>query len=687
MQSGGRFFDDFIDDYFSECDEHLETVRRTLLLLEEGHGSTVDPAAIHDLSRALHTLKGLSGMVGLSAAEEVAHAMEECVRAIGSTGFASPELTESLFAGEALLDSCIASHRAGNTIPSPGPYVDRVRDVVAMAGDTLRATTNDRSPAAIVGVPEAHLIDGGVRVQRFDFSPSADLASRGVGVELVRQRLGAIGHIVATTPRVLATGGVVFEFDVALREGISPDESWRSDGLSWNSSASANQAAVTSVGMVVHAPRRGTAPLSPTASNVVRVDLARLDELMRMVGELVITRSRLGESVAHASGGLSSNAWDDLNEANETLERQLRSIREGVMRIRLVPIGEVFERMRFAMRDIARETGKAIHLQFDGQTTEIDKLVVDRMLEPLLHLVRNAASHGIESRADRVAAGKAPDGTISLRARAAGDRIVIEVEDDGTGIDGRRIASRAAELSLLPVADARSAEALPPDALLDIICSPGFSTRDTADMASGRGVGMAVVRGAIRRLGGELFVESVLGQGTRFTIELPLTLMIADALILEIGDQAMAIPQVALREILPFDRSAVTQFENNEVLSYRGRVLPLVDLNVLFKFPSRAGAPRHVLIVGGDYHLAGLVVDRILGLREIVVHPVTDPLIAVPGVSGATELSDGRVGLILDAAALVRGTRDRHARTAPRTLAAHAPNAAPALTSPEHAWS
>jgi two-component system chemotaxis sensor kinase CheA len=439
--------------------------------------------------------------------------------------------------------------------------------------------------------------------------------------------------------------------------------------------------------MVVHAPRRGTAPLSPTASNVVRVDLARLDELMRMVGELVITRSRLGESVAHASGGLSSNAWDDLNEANETLERQLRSIREGVMRIRLVPIGEVFERMRFAMRDIARETGKAIHLQFDGQTTEIDKLVVDRMLEPLLHLVRNAASHGIESRADRVAAGKAPDGTISLRARAAGDRIVIEVEDDGTGIDGRRIASRAAELSLLPVADARSVEALPPDALLDIICSPGFSTRDTADMASGRGVGMAVVRGAIRRLGGELFVESVLGQGTRFTIELPLTLMIADALILEIGDQAMAIPQVALREILPFDRSAVTQFENNEVLSYRGRVLPLVDLNVLFKFPSRPGTPRHVLIVGGDYHLAGLVVDRILGLREIVVHPVTDPLIAVPGVSGATELSDGRVGLILDAAALVRGTRDRQSRTAPRTLAAHAPNAAPALTSPEHAWS
>ena len=687
MTGGGRFFDEFIDDYFSECDEHLETVRRTLLALEETVGSAADSARLHELSRALHTLKGLSGMVGLSAAEEVAHAMEDCVRAIASTGFASPELTESLFAGEALLDSCIAAHRAGNPAPSPGPYVDRVRDVVAMAGDQVRTPTVDASGnALIVDVSESLSFETDASVQRFAFTPSAELAERGIGVELVRQRLGAIGAIVGTTPRVRATGGVVFEFDVAIHDGMSPDESWRGDGLAWEWIVPA-QPAIKSVGMVVHEPKRASTPLSPTASNVVRVDLARLDDLMRMVGELVVTRARLGESVTQASGGLSSNAWDDVNEANELLERQLRSIREGVMRIRLVPIGEVFERMRFAMRDIARETGKAIHLEFDGQSTEIDKLVVDRMLEPLLHLVRNAASHGIEQRSDRVAAGKAADGTVALRARAAGDRIVIEVEDDGAGIDGRKVARRASELSLLPAVDVRSVEALSPDALLDIICSPGFSTRDTADMASGRGVGMAVVRSAIRGLGGELFVDSVLGQGTRFTIELPLTLMIADALILEIGDQAMAIPQIALREIVPLDRSAVTQFENNEVLSYRGRVLPLVDLSVLFKFPSRPGAPRHVLIVGSDHHLAGLVVDRILGLREIVVHPVTDPLIAVPGVSGATELSDGRVGLILDAAALVRGTRDRHSRPTLRNLPSPSPNVASALTASEHVWS
>lgn len=415
------------------------------------------------------------------------------------------------------------------------------------------------------------------------------------------------------------------------------------------------------------------------SSNMVRVDLARLDDLMRMVGELVIMRARLGESLAHLSSDAATTALDDLYEANDRIEHQLRTIREGVMRIRLVSVGEVFERMRFAMRDVAREANKSIRLQFSGQETQIDKLVVDRMLEPLLHLVRNSASHGIERPAERRARGKPAEGVINLRAQTAGDRIVLEVEDDGGGIDTDRVVKRASEMGLVP-ADAE----LLPDALLDIICTAGFSTRETADLASGRGVGMSVVRSTIRALGGELFVHSELGRGTRFTIELPLTLMITDALLMEIGDQAMAIPQVTLREIVPYEASSVTRFENNEVLSYRDRVVPLVNLAALFRLTSKPDARRHVLIVGSDTHLAGLVVDRIIGLREIVVHPLTDPLTAVPGVAGATELADGRVSLILDAGALVRRSRDGALRGRhPVKLSART---TPTLTGP-HTWS
>ena len=628
----GAFFEQFIDDYFSECDEHLAILRRVLLTLD----SDAPPQALslQDLARALHTLKGLSGMVGLIPAEQTAHAMEDAVRALAASGHANRGLIEVLFTGERLLESTIDARRKGGPIPSSDAYVEQVRRTVA-------ADAPESTPAHSVTLHRPAV----AAAVHFEFVPSAELASRGIGVEMIRQRLGALGDITSTVPRVRPAGGVAFEFVVAVRPGALPDEQWRQDGLTWAFDADATP-------VILSQP---TTPASNAGvgSNVVRVDLARLDDLMRMVGELVITRARLGESLSQLEGNASGGIWDDLNEANERIERQLRTIREGVMRIRLVSVGEVFERMRFAMRDVAREAGKTIRLEFSGQETEIDKLVVDRMLEPLLHLVRNSASHGIESPAERRARGKPVEGTISLRAQTAGDRIVLEIEDDGAGIDTNRVVKRASAMGLVaPDAD------LLPDALLDVICTPGFSTRETADMASGRGVGMSVVRTTIRALGGELFVNSELGRGTRFTIELPLTLMITDALIMEIGDQPMAIPQVALREIVPYDAALVTRFENNEVLTYRERVVPLVNLATFFRLSPNAGSSRHILIVGSDTHLAGLVVDRVLGLREIVVHPLTDPLTAVPGVAGATELADGRVSLILDAAALVRRSRE-----------------------------
>jgi two-component system chemotaxis sensor kinase CheA len=679
MSEGNEFVDQFIDDYFSECEEHLTTVRRILLAIDQGSGDSAGTEQFQELSRALHTLKGLSGMVGLGAAEEVAHAMEDGVRAVPRDDRIPAELLEMLFSGESLLESCIESRRAHSPPPSPGPYVDRMRDVIH-ASNTAAATNVLRGERVAVEPV------GGDVVRNFEFTPSSDLVNRGIGVEVIRQRLMSIGSILTTFPRVRATGGLTFEFAVAIRAGFSPDESWRSEGVSWEPWEEVQSA--QPVGMVVHAPRPQSEQrvVAATASNVVRVDLARLDDLMRMVGELVVSRARLGELIAQTSDTLPSSMWDDLNDANEGLERQLRTIREGVTRVRLVAVNEVFERMRFAMRDIARETQKVIHLEFQGQDTEIDKLVVDRMLEPMLHLVRNSASHGIESRDDRLAAGKPAHGTSWLRARAAGDRIVIEVEDDGAGIDARAVTRRAKEMGLVA-----TTEPLAPDALLDVICSSGFSTRSTADMASGRGVGMAVVRSTIRGLGGELFFDSAAGHGTRFTIELPLTLMITDALILEIGDQAMAIPQIALREIVPLDPAQVTHMENNDVLSYRGKVIPLVNLGAMFNLAPRPGASRHVLIVGNNAQLAGLVVDRLLGLREIVVHPVTDPMIAVTGIAGATELADGRVSLILDAAALLRAARDRRVRQPPAQLHSPARDASRSVVHaspvPEHLWS
>lgn len=644
MDAGSAFFEQFIDDYFAECEEHLTAVRRVLLRLEVEH--TLDPADEQDLARALHTVKGLSGMVGLAEAESIAHAMEDAAATLTPGTRADPRVVELLFIGAKQLEERIAERKARRPIGDAADYVSQVH---AILGDSPPEPVSDVPRGA--EPPTAQEI-------RVTFTPSRELAARGVTIETVRARLGAVGEITSASPRVHPSGGLYFEFGLKLNRGAKPDDMCLDDGMTWIADEGSEPAAMVQFEERETSPAAREAPKVATGSmaNLVRVDLARLDESMRIVGELVVTRSRLQEAIDRAAGRIGDAELEPIVAAAEAIERQLRALREGIMRIRLVPIGEVFERMRFAMREIAREHGKMIHLDFEGGDTEIDKVVIDRIVEPLMHLVRNAASHGIESPAAREAFGKPPAGRLMLRARAAGDRIIVEVEDDGAGINIERVEKRAHERGLLP-----ASVPLEPSAVLDMIASPGFSTSESTDLASGRGVGMAVVLSTIRGLGGELSVDSRPGSGTRFTIELPLTLMITDALLVEVAGQTMAVPQILLREILPLADHRVTPLENNRVISYRESVLPLIDLREVFSAPEIKPA-QHVLVVGTDGSLHGLVVDRVLGLREIVVQPVADPYVSVIGVAGATELADGRVSLILDIGAIVRHQRHRGSR-------------------------
>ena len=666
MSTGGAFFDQFIEDYFSECDEHLASARRVLLALESASTGALPPPPLHDLHRSLHTLKGLSGMVGDTSAERVAHALEGALRGAERTGAGStsdPAFLDLLFAGVDAIERCVAAHRAGE--PSP--------DLDALLGSLARvagAPSEERLTPTASPMSSSDEVRG--VVYEFDFLPSAALTARGVGVDAVRARLRTLGTLLDAKPRVVP-GGVAFDFRVAVPVGVKPDDRWSDDGLRWtvagiDAGARPDDDAPTVIDETSRADAT-VAAYSPfmggsgASASVVRVDLGRLDDVMRLVGDLVTCRSRLDEVVRQGSTMDPAVLLDELAEVNAGMERQLRQLREGVMRIRLVQVGEVFERLRFAARDAIRESGKQVRLVFHGQSTEIDKVVVDRMLEPLLHLVRNAVSHGIERPAERAAAGKASEGTLSLRANASGDRIRIVVEDDGAGIDADAVARRARALGLLeddaPLTDER---------LLGVLCAPGFSTRDEADRTSGRGVGMDVVRSAVRALSGELSVESTPGRGTCFTIELPLSLMILDALLVDVGGQRMAVPQPALREVVQVDVASIVTFENNEVVRYRDGVLPIVHLARLFDFPVSGDARCYLLVVGSEAAPMGLRVDRLIGLREIVVHPVADPLVAMPGVAGATALGNGQVSLTLDTVALLRMAEEQRAGRAAARL-------------------
>lgn len=648
--NGGDFFAQFLDEYFAECDEHLTLVRHNLLALEEQAGRPeVDTSLLDELFRSFHTLKGISAMVDLSEAEQLAHHMESYLRALrrkemrpGSEG------VETLMAATTVLEQVIAARRRDATPPAIDAIVARLRALHAESEPSRTVNTNAadaeaaRSPAR---TPAPANRSGHTRAWRFEFVPTPALSERSVNVNSVRARLQEIGEILQATPHVRGEGGIVFEFVVATGVEESTFADWHEDNLTYTpveEAASASGSGEDS-GPTTAAP--AASMLAP--SNVVRVDLARLDDLMRLIGELVTSRARLDESLKHLQRHVAPAEWRALQETSLAMSRQLRDLREGVMRVRMVQVGEIFERMRFVVRDLARESGKEIRLELQGRETEIDKFLVERMMDPLMHLVRNAVSHGLETVEERAASGKPTEGRITLRAATSGDNVIIEIADDGRGIDAERVAARAHERGLI-AGDVHPDEAL----LLELICAPGFSTRDEADRASGRGVGMDVVCNTVEELGGTLTLATEKNQGTRFTIELPLTLAIADAIIVNVGGQRFAFPQTVVREIIEVEASAVKVLENNEIVSYRGGVLPLVRLARLFGLEETKGDSFHVFVIGGGANAVGLSVDRAVGQREVVVRGLNDPLVKVAGVAGATDLGDGRVVLILDVAAL-----------------------------------
>jgi two-component system chemotaxis sensor kinase CheA len=633
-------------DYVAECEEHLTAAGRVLLDLEAAPGR-LDRDTLDSLFRNFHTIKGLSGMVGLLEAERLSHSLEGYLGAIRKGRAAlSPEGVAVLVEGVKALERVIAARADGLPVPAIEAVVGRVASLIPAGvpdSSPTAVTEPDPQPPADPYARANAAFREGAGVWRVRFSPSPALTERGVTVGTMRERLRAAGEVVHAEPQVVP-GGVTFTFLVVGRTAGFPAEV-RGEGLTVERYEPPS-AAAPDPAPVPTASR--SAVLTPT--NLVRVDLARLDDLMRTVGELVITRARLDNGMGRVAPLLPAAELRELRETGLAMERQLRDLREGVMRVRLVSVRDVFARMRFVVRDLAREAGHEIDLHLTGEGTEVDKFVVERLADPLLHLIRNAVTHGLEPPAERAAAGKPPRGRIDLRAAAAGGLIVIEVEDDGRGIDPERVYARARAAGL--VAPDAPAD---PAGVLDLLCSPGFSTRDGTDRGSGRGVGMDVVARAVGDLGGTLALATRPGRGTRFTARLPVTLAIADALIVTLAGQTFAVPQTAVREVVEVATGSPTVLENNELLPHRGGVLPLVRLSDVFGLGRPAGA--FVALVVGDGGGVALAADRVLGLREVVVRPLADPLVQVPGIAGATELGDGRAVLILDTAGLARGAR------------------------------
>jgi two-component system chemotaxis sensor kinase CheA len=655
--------DVFLDDYFAECDEHLANARRQLLALEAaGAAPGAERSYLDELFRSFHSIKGISGMVELREAEQLAHDMESYLRALRQRDtLLSGEGIDALIEGTQRLEQVIAARSRSAELPA----IDELTARLAALTPTAPASTN--AHAATQRPSDA---DTAATRYRVRFAPSRELADRGIGVDAVRRRLAERAEILEAAPQVGDGGVIQFVFIVAAPEP-SALEAIRELGAEFEELPAPPAPPAEPVRQDEAASFPSAAPVAGAAASAhyVRVDLARLDDLMRNVGDLVISRARLADSLARVEARVPASEWRAVQENAGTIDRQLRVLREGIMRVRLVPVGEIFHRMPLVVRDLARSFGRRVELELSGHSTEIDKYLIERMMDPVLHLVRNAIAHGIESPEERVAAGKPAHGTIRLSAAAAGELVTIEVADDGRGIDAGQVV-QAAHRAGVPV----PAGTPDPATLLSILCAPGFSTREEADRAAGRGVGMSVVKTTVDALSGTLSLDTVPGQGSRFTLQLPLTLAITDALIARVGPQVFAVPQGSVREVLEVSEAAVRSVERAEVIPHRDAALPIMRLGRMFGIET-AGLDRfHVFVTGRDSAALGFAVDRIIGQREIVVRPIADPLVRVEGIVGATDLGDGRVVLILDTAALSRIGRAGGVMRAPSaSLAAPGP--------------
>jgi len=658
---------ELMDDFYAEADEYFTNIRAQLAALESSlKAGSFDRAALESLFRSMHSLKGISAIVVLRDVEQLAHAAEDFLRQL-SKGFRSlnDEGLQVLMDATKRLEQIVTAHRLKK---NPAEISSLVRELARFSGVTptmqpAASTVAAAPPPPSVTTPvvpraEPIAVDvsaihaRGLTAWRCLFSPSKTLDARGINVGSVRQRLSQLGEIISAVPRIAKGGSMTFDFVVAFREPPTDLAAWEADGLLLTPietaapdvpAKSAVSSTVLNTGEDDQSSGFFIAP-----SHFVRVDLARLDELMRLAGDLVIHRSRL-EDRLHRAVGPAAKDRSGLHEVNQAFARTLRDLRHAIGAVRMVSIAEIFARMPFVVRDLARETGKQARLVLQGQQTEVDKFVVERLKEPLLHLVRNALSHGIETPAQRVAAGKPAEATLRLHASTEGDWVVIRVRDDGRGIDATAIIKRAAAQGL-PVP-----KMIDHASVLNLLCAPGFSTREEADLASGRGVGMAVVQNAVRQLAGSLSLDTELGLWTEFTLRLPLTLSIMPAFIVHLAGQSCAIAQHSVEQILQMNADQVRIIQKTEIVPYRDGLLPLVRLRQRFGFPAANPTELVIVVANSERGSVGLVVDRVLSIREVVVRAMADPLVQVPGVSGATELGDGRPVLILDTVALTSG--------------------------------
>lgn len=679
----------YLGMFLEESREHLQTLNSCLLDLENDPSNL---SVLDEIFRSAHTIKGMSATMGFTNIAELTHEMENILDLLRKSELQpNKEIIDTIFQCVDTLEQSVEAVATGadSGIDSKG-LIQKLKalakgesaggtvvDVTEEAGDGSNLNLNESEEAVI-----SKANSQGLRAYEIQVVLRENCLLRSARAYMVMSALEELGEVIKSVPPVeeLEKENFDFAFSVLVVTDAEPDRiqhillsisevdkvevtmceptaKQEQPTVATPSAAAAVQSETPAAVAATPAPRPAAkaevaAPAAGADKKLksgqsVRVDIDKLDTLLNLVGELVINKTRLEQI------GL-THRLTDLVETMEQMDRVTTDLQAVVMKVRMVPVGQVFNRFPRMVRDLSRELNKEVNLIIQGEETELDRTVIDEIGDPLVHLLRNAIDHGIEKPAERQAAGKNPVGEIHLIARHEGNNVIIMVEDDGKGVNPDIIKAKALEKGLITQGEA---DKMDPSEAVKLLFLPGFSTAAVVTDVSGRGVGMDAVKNKIESLGGMVDIETKVGMGSKFKIRLPLTLAIIQALLVNVAEEIYAIPLGSIDSTINIKPADIKTVQNKEVILLRGQIIPIVRLGNVLNIPnSSEETPEELFIV--IVHLgeqrAGIVVDNLIGQQEIVIKSLGKLLAGIKVIAGATILGNGQVALILDIGSLIQ---------------------------------
>ncbi len=695
----------YLEIFIDETKEHLQSLNEQLLILEK---EPENASTINEIFRAAHTLKGMAGTMGYKKMQNLTHNMENIFSEIRNGKMSvTATIVDLLFKGLDALENYLAN------ISSTGDegtedYAEIINQLdVCLKQGLGEAPTAAATVAAVAVATEEKKEEVASDKEKFRAFSYADhekhamheaitTGQHAYGITvfiqetcllksarafLVFKTLEGIGTVIKSEPAVQDIEDEKFELDFSMvlisKENLEtvkkailsvseveavylaeitadevamPKENVTEQKSEESGSTAAQAAQSASATQTAAEKKQTTQSSKPVVNRSVRVDLEKLDDLMNLVSELIIAKNGL-VSINNTDDATRQNN-SAFNEQIEYLERITTNLHTSVMKVRMMPLESVVNRFPRMIRDLSKKLDKKMELHISGEETELDRTVIDEIGDPLMHLLRNAADHGLETNEERAALGKPEIGSIILNAFQEGNNVVIEVKDDGKGIDADKIRAKAISKGTIT---AEQSEVMTDKEIVDLLFRPSFSTAEKISDVSGRGVGLDVVKTKIESLGGTVEVRTTLGQGSNFIIRLPLTLAIIQSLMVELGNEKYAIPLGSIQTIEDIPVSDVKFVQTKEVINLRGTVIPLIRLNQVLDVESAKAQDENltvVIVTKGD-KLAGFVVDNLIGQQEIVIKSIGKYINNSKMISGATILGDGEVALILDVNTLV----------------------------------